>query len=59
MKNRKSFKINRTRHKGRDLSTGPIDHLFMQWLDGALCSEHWRALIRERLSQADLMQIQF
>ena len=59
MRNRRSFKMNRTRRKGRDLSTGSIEHLFVQWLDGALRNEHWRTLIRERLTQADLMQIQF
>ena len=51
--------MNRTRRKGRDLSTGPIEHLFVQWLDSALRNERWRTLIHERLTQTDLMQIQF
>ena len=59
MRNRRTFKLNRTRRKGRDLSTGSIEHLFVQWLDSALRNEPWRTVIRERLTRADLTQIQF
>jgi hypothetical protein len=32
---------------------------FVQWLNTALRDERWRALIRDRLIQAELAKIQF
>jgi hypothetical protein len=46
--------------KGRRLSTAPAAGLdFLQWLNRALQDERWRAVIRDRLIQAELAEIQF
>ena len=44
----------------RQLSTlVPAEPDFIAWLNAAVRDERWRALIRERLVQAELAEIQF
>jgi hypothetical protein len=46
--------------KTRHLSTpGAAQPNFLLWLNAALRDERWRAVIRDRLIQAELAEIQF